>query len=128
MDVLVDTCAALWYWSGDIRLSARAEEVLRDPSNEVWFHQISYLEITIKFSLGKLTLAESPATLVPKALKAYRFQFSPLSNQDIARLESLPFHHRDPFDRLLISRALNQGWTVVSPDSNFWPYGVNLVW
>lgn len=128
MDLLVDTCAALWYWNGDNRLSARAEDALREPSNNLWFHQISYLEITLKFSLGKLSLAEPPVTLVPKALKVYSFQFTPLANSDIARLESLPFHHRDPFDRLLISRALNHDWAVVSPDPNFPPYGVKVIW
>lgn len=128
MDLLVDTCAALWYWSGDPRLSAAAENALRDPANELWFHQISYLEITIKHSLGKLPLNETPARLVPEALKTYRFQYSPLSNSDIATLETLPFHHRDPFDRLLISRALNRNWTIVTSDSAFTAYGVNLLW
>ena len=128
MDLLVDTCTALWFWSGDPRLSAKAEEAIRDPSNEVWFHQVSYLEITLKYSLGKLSLTEPPAILVPKALEQYRFQFTPLSNPDIAGLESLPFHHRDPFDRLLISRALNRGWTLVSADGEFPAYGVKILW
>jgi PIN domain nuclease of toxin-antitoxin system len=128
MDLLVDTCTALWYWSGDPRLSARAEEALRDPANEVWFHQVSYLEITLKYSLGKLSLSESPTILVPKALETYRFQYSALSNPDIATLETLPFHHRDPFDRLLISRALNRDWTIVTSDSAFPAYAVNLLW
>lgn len=128
MDLLVDTCTALWYWSGDSRLSAKAESALRDPENEVWFHQVSYLEITLKYSLGKLSLGESPAVLVPKVLETYRFQYSALSNPDIATLETLPFLHRDPFDRLLISRALNRDWTIVSSDRAFPAYGVKLIW
>lgn len=128
MDLLLDTCTALWFWSGDRRLSAKAEEAIRNPSNEVWFHQVSYLEITLKYSLKKLSLSESPVTLVPAALKAYQFHFTPLSNPDIAGLESLPFHHRDPFDRLLISRALNREWTLVSSDTEFQGYGVKLLW
>ena len=128
MDLLVDTCTALWYWSGDPHLSATAEAALRDPANEVWFHQVSYLEITVKCSLGNLMFNESPALLVPKALKTYRFHYSALSNPDIATLETLPFHHRDPFDRLLISRALNRDWTIVTSDRTFPAYGVNLLW
>jgi PIN domain nuclease of toxin-antitoxin system len=128
MDLLVDTCAALWYWSGDPRLSAKAEAALLDPANEVWFHQVSYLEIAVKYSLGKLPLNEAPALLLPKALKAYRFQYSPLSNSDIATLEVLPFHHRDPFDRILISRALNRDWTIVTSDEAFPAYSVNTIW
>ena len=128
MDLLVDTCTALWYLSGDTRLSSRAEEALRDPANDVWFHQVSYLEITLKYSLGKLSLTESPASLIPKALESYRIQFSVLSNPDIATLETLPPHHRDPFDRILISRALNRKWTIVTSDNAFPEYGVNLLW
>jgi len=128
MDLLVDTCTALWYWGGDPRLSARAESALRDPENDLWFHQISYLEITVKYSLGKLSLKKSPALLVPEAMERYRIQFPPLSNPDVARLESLPFHHRDPFDRILISRALNRDWTVITSDGAFKEYGVEVLW
>ena len=128
MDLLVDTCTALWFWSGDSRLSATAEEAIRDPSNEVWFHQVSYLEITLKYSLGKLSLTEAPATLVPRALEEYQFQFTALSNPDISGLESLPFHHRDPFDRLLLSRTLNRQWTIISSDPIFPVYGVKILW
>lgn len=128
MDLLVDTCTALWFWSGDPRLSAKAEEAIRDPSNDVWFHQVSYLEITLKYSLGKLSMTEPPSALVPRALDEYRFRFTALSNPDIAGLERLPLHHRDPFDRLLISRALNRGWTLVSSDRAFSAYGMKLLW
>lgn len=128
MELLVDTCTALWYWGGDPRLSARAESALRDPENDLWFHQISYLEITVKYSLGKLSLKKSPALLVPEAMERYRIQFTPLSNPDVARLESLPFHHRDPFDRILISRALNRDWTVITSDAAFKEYGVEVLW
>ena len=128
MDLLIDTCAALWCWAGDAKLTAEAEDALRDPDNDVWFHQISDLEITLKHAVGKLSLAEPPSVLVPKALEAYRFRFAPLSNRDIAGLESLPLHHRDPFDRLLVSRALRQGWTVVTPDEAFPAYGVPVLW
>ncbi|MEQ1843607.1 MAG: PIN domain nuclease [Verrucomicrobiales bacterium] len=89
MNLLVDTCTALWYWSGESRLSAEAEEAIRDPANEVWFHQGSYLEFTLKYSLGQLSLTEAPSTLVPRALEADRFHFTPLSTPDIAGLEKL---------------------------------------
>lgn len=128
MNLLVDTCTALWYWSGDSRLSDAAEAALRDPDNEIWFHQASYLEITVKYSIGKLSLRKAPSTLVPEAIRKYRFSYTTLSNPDIATLETLPFHHRDPFDRLLISRALNRQWTVVTSDRAFPAYGVKVLW
>ena len=128
MHLLVDTCAALWYWSGDTRLSGVAEAALRDGSNEVTFHQASYLEITLKYSLGKLPLTQAPAILIPEALRAYRFHYARLSNRDIAGLEALPFHHRDPFDRLLISHAIDRGLTVVTPDLHIADYSVPVLW
>lgn len=128
MNLLVDTCAALWLWSGDSRLSANAEAALRDPGNEVWFHQVSYLEITVKHSIGKLPMRKAPSQLVPEAIRKYRFNFTAISNPDIANLETLPFHHRDPFDRLLISRAMNRNWTVVTSDQAFRSYGVSVLW
>ena len=128
MQLLADTCTALWYWGGDPRLSANAEAALRDGPNEVVFHQVSYLEITLKYSLGKLPLALAPAILIPEALRAYRFQYARLSNRDIAGLESLPFHHRDPFDRILISHAIDKGLTIVTPDAHIAGYGVPVIW
>ena len=119
MNCLVDTCTALFYWSGAAELSDTARKTLRNPANVLWFHQISYFEITLKYSLGKLRLKEAPSTLVPKALTAYRMRFTRLSNRDVSTLEDLPFHHRDPFDRLLIARALTEGMSLITPDRAF---------
>ncbi|WP_082408147.1 type II toxin-antitoxin system VapC family toxin [Verrucomicrobium spinosum] len=83
MKLLLDTCAALWYWAGDARLSSKAISALSDPENEVVFHQVSYLEITLRHSLGKLPMAEPPGALVPKAIKAYGIDYAVLSNRDI---------------------------------------------
>lgn len=128
MTLLLDTCAALWWWAGDSRLSRLAAEALGDSANKIVFHQISYLEMTIKHSLGKLPLGESPELLVPKALAAYQVGYRVLSNADIARSALLPWHHRDPFDRLLIAHAIDQSLTVVTSDGKFTEYGVPVLW
>ena len=128
MDYLLDTCTALYLWGGSPDLSDRAKAVIRDTRNTLWLHQVSYLEITLKHSIGKLPLSEAPFVLVPKALSAYQIRFTNLSNKDIAGLEHLPFHHRDPFDRLLVSHALNTEMTVLTPDAVFLKYGVKVVW
>ncbi len=128
MRVLLDTCAALWWWSGDARLPHGVAAFLGDSDNDVRFHQASYLEITIKYGLGKLPLNGLPSVLIPKALDAYRVGYSALGNRDIARLETLPWHHRDPFDRLLIAHALENQLTVVTADRTFAGYGVPVFW
>jgi len=126
--LLLDTVAALYLWAGDTRLSRNVARAIADLSNELVFHQVSYLEITLKYSLGKLPLAEPPATLVPKALKAYQMRYSPLSNADIRGLEELPFHHRDPFDRLLIVHSCQHQLVLATPDRSLRSYGVPMIW
>ncbi len=128
MHFLVDTCTALFYWNGSAELSEKARQTMRDPANILWFHQISFFEITLKYSIGKLRLKEAPSTLVPKALSAYRMRFTRLSNRDVSKLEDLPFHHRDPFDRVLIARALNEKMSVITPDGAFSDYGLRVIW
>lgn len=125
--LLLDTCVAIWYWSGSERLSDTLIAELRDPENEVVFHQASYLEITIKYSIGKLTLAKPPSELIPEMLRSSQFDYQRLSNRDIAGTEHLEFHHRDPFDRLLISHAIASGAVLVSPDAKFAAYPVSLM-
>jgi PIN domain nuclease of toxin-antitoxin system len=128
MKLLLDTAAALFLWAGDERLSTDARHAIADPANELVFHQVSYLEITLKFSLGKLPLTEPPSLLVPKALEAYRIRFARLANDDIRALEALPFHHRDPFDRLLIAHSQRRGLVFVTPDSQVRRYQIPLLW
>ena len=128
MRFLLDTCAALYLWAGDGRLSAAAAEIIDDRANDLVFHQVSYLEITLKHSLGKLRLADPPSVLVPKALRAYGIDYAPLANEDIKGLEDLPWHHRDPFDRLLVAHARRHGLVFLTPDKAVRAYGVPVLW
>lgn len=128
MNLLLDTCAALWWWQGSASLSEVAVVALEKNSNEVLFHQVSYLEMALKQSLGKLTLGESAEIFLPKALDAYRINYRRLTNRDIARMTSLPWHHRDPFDRLLIAHALEHSLTIVTADPKFSAYGASVLW
>ena len=128
MKLLLDTCAALWLWKGSDRLSATAKTAIQDPNSEVVFHQISYLEITTKNVTGKLALTKPPTTFVKEAVAAYQLQYVALSDEDIAGLEKMPLHHRDPFDRLLFSHSLRNGLTLVTSDAMAAKYGVPVIW
>ena len=88
----------------------------------------SLWEITIKASLGKLTLDEPFEELIPAKLAAERIDVLPIEIQYLAALRQLPFHHRDPFDRLIIAKALVDGIPVVTRDPAFEAYGVEVIW
>jgi PIN domain nuclease of toxin-antitoxin system len=128
MRLLLDTCTLLWLLKGDPELSESARLACGDPNNELFIHQVSLLEMTLKHTLGKLPLAVSPAQLVKDALLDYSMTYVTLSDQDIQEMGGLPLHHRDPFDRLLIAHAKQHGLTLVSPDGEWPAYGVPILW
>ena len=79
-------------------------------------------------SLGKLTLTEPFEVLVPREVRRNGFRLLPIELSHVAVVASLPFHHRDPFDRLLASQSLSEGLSVVSADTSFDAYGVKRIW
>ena len=128
MQLLVDTQAFLWWVDGASKLSRKARGAVADPSNECLFSLASCWELAIKLSLGKLRLDEPIDTFVPAQLSANRFSLLGISFRHTARVAKLPFRHRDPFDRLLVAQALEDGLTVVTSDPVFPKYGVKRLW
>jgi PIN domain nuclease of toxin-antitoxin system len=128
MRVLLDTHVFLW-WTQDARaLSRRARAVIADPGTECLLSLASGWEMAIKLSLGKLRLARPIAQFVPEQLAANGFGQLPIDFRHVARVATLPFHHRDPFDRLLAAQALEEKLSLVSADPVFRRYGVTRVW
>jgi PIN domain nuclease of toxin-antitoxin system len=99
MTLLLDTHAFLWFCQGDAQLSAAAKALIEDPSNRKLVSIASCWEIAIKVGLGKLTLGEPSGTYIPAALARTGFDILPISPAHATAVESLPMHHRDPFDR-----------------------------
>lgn len=124
MRLLADTHAALWLLGDDDRLSRRADQVLTDASNEVMLSAAVVWEVAIKRSLGKLDAPDGFAGLLLDAGAV------PLAvSIDHARaVRSLPWHHRDPFDRLLVAQATLEDAVLVSNDERLRAYGVQVVW
>jgi len=124
LKLLLDTHAALWWLSGDERFGRSAADRLTDETNQVLLSAVVVWEVAIKRSLGKL---EAPHDLAPTLLGAGA-QPLPVTLEHAAAVEELPWHHRDPFDRLLVAQASSEGATLVTHDDALRPYGVALVW
>jgi PIN domain nuclease of toxin-antitoxin system len=125
---LLDTNAFLWFVEGQPRLSDSARGVIEDVSNDMLVSSGSLWEIAIKVSLGKLEMTEPFGDLIPRELRRHLMTVLPASLEHFARLVGLPFHHRDPFDRLFAAQALVEGVPIISPDSIFDTYGLRRIW
>lgn len=128
MRLLLDTHALLWFWEGNAALSATAREAIEELDNEKLVSHVTAWEVAIKVSLGKLKLAVPYNDLFPGALVANGFRVLPTNLEHFRELLMVPFHHRDPFDRLLLAQARVEGLTLVSSNTRFRAYGVPLPW
>lgn len=128
MKLLLDAHALLWFLAGSDRLSAKALACIQDTQNSIFVSAATLWEIGIKDSLGKLTLPEPFEELFPERLAASSILVLPILVPHLHVHRKLPFHHNDPFDRLVIAQALAEDFTLVSCDSEFPSYGVKLLW
>ncbi len=128
MNVLLDTHALLWYFSGSPRLSQTARVFIEDRRNILFVSPATLWKISIKDTLGKLTLPAPFGVLFPARLEADDIHILPILVPHLQRHRTLPTHHHDPFDRLLIAQALEEDMPLISCDSEFAAYGVKLVW
>jgi PIN domain nuclease of toxin-antitoxin system len=128
MRLLLDTHSFLWFIMGDSKLSAIARAAIEDPANEKLVSAASLWEIAIKASLGKLTLAEPFGVIIPRELRRNGFAILPIGVAHANRISTMPFHHRDPFDRLLVAQAQQDSLALVGLDPQFDAYGVMRIW
>lgn len=128
MRALIDTHAFIWWMDANPRLSSRAREALANEPNECLFSIASVWEMAIKISLGRMVGRGRLDRDLPEQLAANGLALLPISLAHVTRVADLPFHHRDPFDRLLIAQALVEGVPVVTVDEVFNDYGVDRIW
>lgn len=128
MTLLIDTHSLLWFLRGDPLLSAVAKAVIEDPANRKLVSVASCWEIAIKAGTGKLTLGEPAATLLARELPGNSFDLLPIQLNHATFVESMPFHHRDPFDRLIVAQATLEGVPIVSVDNQLDRYGIVRIW
>ncbi len=128
MRYLLDTHSLLWFLSGDAGLTERARRVIENADHDILVSIASLWEIAIKHSLGKLKLAQPFEEIFPHQLEINTLSLLGVRLPHVVRVSSLPFHHRDPFDRLLIAQSLSEEIPILSGDDAFDDYGVERIW
>lgn len=123
MKLLLDANAFIWAYARPTELSPAARRALNDVANDRLVSIASLWEIAIKMSIGKLAFSENLA----QALDDIAATSLPITLIHVARVRSLPFHHRDPFDRMMIAQAMEEGMTIVTRDRNVAAYGVPVL-
>lgn len=128
MRLLLDTHTFLWWVEDAPELSKKARRALANPNNECFLSLVSCWEMAIKLSFGKLKLAGVIERFVPDQLAANGFRQLEMDFRHVARVAAMPFHHRDPFDRLLVAQAKEEKLAIVSADAVFQKYDVKRIW
>lgn len=128
MNLLLDTHSFLWFIMGSSRLSGSARALIEDDAHDKRLSTASLWEMAIKLSLGRLTLAEPFGVLIPQQLRVSGIEILNIEIDHLAALTTLPLHHRDPFDRLIIAQAIVEQCPIVSVDPAFEAYPVERLW
>ena len=127
MRLLLDTQIFLWFLDNERKIPAPARAAFHDAANAVFVSAAAIGEIAIKASIGRLKISAADVRRLPELVDASGFDELPVRGRHAAGVLALPWHHRDPFDRLMIAQALDEGLRVVSVDPILRPYGVPLL-
>jgi PIN domain nuclease of toxin-antitoxin system len=127
MRTLLDTHAFLWAIAGDKRMSQNARRIFVGPSN-LSISIASLWEILIKVQVGKLDIPRPAGPYVIDQLAENRIETLPINLDHLLAFERLPMHHRDPFDRILLAQAMEEGWPIMTADPVFKKYPIRVIW
>ena len=128
MNLLSDTHTFIWSFSNTKKLSPIVAEELKNPANQVFLSVASVWEMQIKIKLEKMIFNDTLENIINEQQTVNNIQILPVALSHALYLENLPLHHKDPFDRLLISQAIVENMNLVSADPEFVKYQVNLLW
>jgi PIN domain nuclease of toxin-antitoxin system len=127
MNYLLDTHAVLWFLSNVEKLSKTALETILEPTSKKYVSIVSAWELAIKISLKKLDF-EGGVENFFNVIEENGFELLYVKEEYIKQVETMPFHHRDPFDRILISTAMSENISIITADENIYKYNVNYIW
>jgi len=125
--LLLDTHTILWFFDEVNNLSEAAYKAIMNPGNEKYVSIASAWEVAIKISLEKLSFTGGTANFLA-AVEESGFTLLPIKGEYVKLVESLPFLHRDPFDRMLVVSAVYEGMCLVSADTNIQKYDASIIW
>ena len=128
MKILLDTHAFIWFVESNAKLSATAKALIENPNTEVKLSIASVWEMAIKVSTGKLSFTQPLDQFVPRQMAINRIELLTLEMAHTFAIIGLPFHHRDPFDRILLTQSLVENMPLVSNDMAFDQYGAKRIW
>ena len=127
MNLLLDTHALIWFLEGDSQLSQTAKSEISNPDNTSFISQATLWEMAIKLSLGKLEMNNSYQDL-PKLMWENSIEILTIEFEHFEHIINLPFHHKDPFDRIIIAQLILEKMPLISIDGCFKDYPVDLIW
>jgi PIN domain nuclease of toxin-antitoxin system len=128
MKYLLDTHALIWFFSGSPKLSEKVRILMENEEQTKLISLATVWEMAIKQSKGKLTLAVPLEQYIQDKLTLEDYEILPITLKQLAKITTLPFHHNDPFDRLLIAQAITEQIPLVSKDTAFEPYEIEVIW
>ncbi len=127
MNLLLDTHALLWLLEGDENLSKIAKKEIQNPENTCFLSSVSLWEVAIKISIGKMKM-KSDFKNLPQMIWENGIEMLPIEFNHYIEILTLPFHHKDPFDRIIIAQAIQEKMPVISCDGNFPTYNIEIIW
>lgn len=127
MSYLIDTQILIWLFIAPQQLPLKVLKILKNTENDIFVSNVSIWEIAIKSSIGKLNLPFELKNIVQE-ISEMSILILDISTEHLIKVADLPFHHKDPFDRLLISQSLVENISLISADGNFKQYDINLIW
>jgi PIN domain nuclease of toxin-antitoxin system len=127
MELLLDTHAVIWFITEDSHLPLRTKLIIESVENNCYVSVATFWEIAIKHSLGRLNLETNLENLFQLILSS-GFSILPITLSQILENSRLPFHHNDPFDRIIIAQAIHEDFKIISKDGQFENYQVSLIW
>lgn len=127
MNLLLDTHALIWYITDDNKLPTKTRTLIELSENHCFVSLATYWEMAIKNSLGRLEF-KKPISTIFDIIEQSGFDILPISIEHTLKATSLPFHHHDPFDRMIIGQAIAEDLTIITKDEKFPLYDVRLLW
>ena len=128
MKVLLDTHALLWLITADEHLSKTAKNTFLNPENRLYFSIASLWELCIKKSLKKISLKKGWLEIIQNEMRTNKIQWLPVNTEHCVKVIELPFHHRDPFDRMLVAQSMIEGLAILTHDTRLKKYKIKCIW